>query len=35
MYKTLIEKDIYTDFSNVVVALHIYLVTMITNYSGR
>ncbi|KAE9523745.1 hypothetical protein AGLY_015805 [Aphis glycines] len=35
MYKTLIEKDVYTAFSNVAVALRIYLVIMITNCSGE
>jgi len=35
MYKTLIEKDVYTAFPNVAVALRIYLVIMVTNCSGE
>lgn len=35
MYKTLIEKDVYTAFPNVAVALRIYLVMMVTNCSGE
>lgn len=35
MYKTLIEKYVYTAFPNVAVALRIYLVIMVTNCSGE
>lgn len=35
MYKTLIEKDVYTAFPNVAVALRIYLVIMVTNCCGE
>lgn len=34
-YKTLIEMDVYTAFPNVAVALCIYLVIMVTNFSGE